>query len=283
MLKYNLQRIRAGIQKGVFAGARFVGHRPGQVIKHLSYGKESGQFLDLYLPRQGDNSAGNNVRLIFIHGGAWKSGNKDEYAYLGATMAAYGIACAVVGYRLYPEVRYPVFVEDVAHAIRWLHQNGKRFGFPEGPTYLMGHSAGAHIACLVAMDERFHQLADKALEKVAGIVGLSGVYRFFPETSELYKDIFSLAQPDYEMAKPINYVGEGKVPILMFHGDQDDIIGIVNAEQMREAAEEKGQQAHLHLQRGYGHIRPIFDFVPFMPNHKKTMTILLEFLLKESR
>lgn len=278
MMKQNMKKLRARIQKGVFAGAQFVGHRPGQRIKHLQYGTEPGQFLDLYLPKESNN----DIQLIFIHGGAWRSGNKNEYVYLGSTMAAYGIACAVVGYRLYPEVRYPVFVEDVAHAIRWLHHEGGQYGFPEGPTFLMGHSAGAHIACLVALDERFQALADMALEKVAGIIGLSGVYRFHPETSELYSDIFRQAEPDFEMAKPINYVGEGKVPILMLHGEQDDIIGIGNAKQMMEAAKQRGQQAQLHSQPGYGHIRPIFDFVPFMPNHRKTMSILMEFLMNRN-
>jgi acetyl esterase/lipase len=274
MKKRSVEKFQDVVRKGVFAGLRIAGHRPGKAVKHLHYGRELGQSLDIYLPAEGYRG----TQMVFIHGGGWRTGSKDEYAYLGAAMAAYGISCAVVGYRLYPDVRYPVFVEDVAHAVSWLRRDGLRYGFADAPLYLMGHSAGAHIACLVALDEQLRTLAKLESDSVAGIIGLSGVYRFRPETSPIYSDIFSTAKPDFESVKPINYVGKNKVPLLMLHGDQDDTIGIRNAQQMLDAAVAVGQNATLHSQSGYGHIRPIFDFLPFMPNHQKTMSVLLSFM-----
>ncbi|HAG92566.1 MAG: hypothetical protein CMK83_23160 [Pseudomonadales bacterium] len=262
------------LRKSLFAGLRLVGHRPGKVIRNLHYGREPGQALDIYLPREGYRG----TQMIFLHGGGWHSGSKEEYGYLGAAMAAYGVACAVVGYRLYPQVRYPLFIEDVAHGISWLRRDGLRYGFADAPFFLMGHSAGAHIACMVAMDETYRELAHLHAGSIAGIIGLSGVYRFRPETSPVYSDIFSAAQADYEVVKPINYVGEDKVPILMLHGDQDAVIGIGNARQMLQAARAAGQRAQLHAQQGYGHVRPVFDFLPFMPNHQRTMAALLSFM-----
>ncbi len=274
MIKKRLEQVQAGVRKGVFAGLKLAGHKPGKAIKNLHYGREAGQVLDIFLPKEGFRG----TQVVFLHGGGWRSGSKDEYAYLGAAMAAYGITCAVVGYRLYPEVRYPLFVEDVAHAVSWLRRDGLRYGFADAPIYLMGHSAGAHIACLMALDERYRALAMLDETSVAGVIGLSGVYRFRPETSPVYSDIFSSAEPGFESVKPINYVGDKKVPILMLHGDKDGVIGIKNAQQMLQAAASVGQKAVLHPLPGYGHVRPIFDFLPFMPNHQRTMSVLLSFM-----
>src|SRR5690606_36998851 len=204
-------------RKGFFNGMKLVGHRPGRVIRDLHYGREPDQKLDIYLPADQHRGA----HLVFFHGGSWSSGHKDEYAFLGSALAAFGISCAVVGYRLYPQVRYPVFVEDAAHAVAWLQREGSRYGFASDPLYLMGHSAGAHIACLLAMDERYREMARLEMDQVSGVIGLSGVYRFRPETSPLYSEIFSVAGPDFEAVKPINYVGAQKVPLLLLHGSAD--------------------------------------------------------------
>ena len=279
MIKSSLDKLQSKLRKPVMTSLAWAGHRPGKVIKDLQYGREPGQALDIYLPSDGHR--GN--QLVFIHGGSWNSGSKEEYAYLGSAMAAFGVACAVVGYRLFPQVRYPGFVEDIAHATAWLRRDGLRYGFTDGPVFLMGHSAGAHIASLVALDPRYREAANLGPDAVAGVIGLAGVYRFRPETSPLYEDIFAIAEPGYESVKPINYVGESQVPILMLHGEEDDVIGIKNARQMEQAASNAGHRVKLHPQPGYGHIKPIFDFLPFMPNHQKTMALLLSFMSEVSK
>ena len=175
-----------------------------------------------------------------------------------------------------------MFVEDAAHAVAWLQREGARYGFSGGPLYLMGHSAGAHIACLLAMDERYRTLAHLDISQVRGVIGLSGAYRFRPETSPVYSQIFATAAPDYEEVKPINYVGPQHVPLLLLHGSDDDTVGVKVAQRMYEAAIGAGQKANLHIQPGYGHVRPLFDFLPFMPNHQKTMAVLLAFMAEET-
>lgn len=266
-------------RKGFFNGMKLVGHRPGRVISDLHYGREPDQKLDIYLPADQHRGA----HLVFFHGGSWSSGHKDEYAFLGSALAAFGISCAVVGYRLYPRVRYPVFVEDAAHAVAWLQREGSRYGFASGPLYLMGHSAGAHIAALVAMDERYRDMARLEMSQVMGVIGLSGAYRFRPENDPVHADIFSPAAHDFEIVKPINYVGADKVPLLLLHGSKDAVVGLKIAERMYAAAMQAGQKVDLHIQHGYGHVRPLFDFLPFMPNHQKTMALLLSFMAGESR
>lgn len=274
MANPHILTIKTVLRKGLFNGLKLVGHRPGRVIRDLHYGREPEQKLDIYLPA--DQTRG--IHLVFFHGGSWSSGHKDEYAFLGSALAAFGIGCAVVGYRLYPKVRYPVFVEDGAHAVAWLQREGARYGFASGPLYLMGHSAGAHIACLLALDERYRDMAQLDMERIQGVIGLAGVYRFRPENDPVHADIFALAGPDFETVKPINYVGEKKVPLLLLHGSHDTLVGPKIAQRMFEAASGVGQKVQLHIQQGYGHVRPLFDFLPFMPNHQKTMALLLAFM-----
>src|SRR3990167_2214244 len=274
MINTSLEKLQSALRKGMFNGMKTIGHRPGRVIRDLHYGREPEQMLDIYLPTGDDRGA----QLVFFHGGSWRSGHKDEYAFLGSALAAFGIRCAVVGYRLFPQVRYPAFVEDAAHAVAWLQREGSRYGFSAGPLFLMGHSAGAHIACLLALDERYRTLAHLDAASIRGVIGLSGVYRFRPENSELHSAIFASAGPDFETVKPINYVGPNQVQLLMLHGSKDTMVGYKTAQRMYEAAVAAGQKASLHAQKGYGHVRPLFDFLPFMPNHQKTMALLLAFM-----
>jgi len=274
MINSSIDKLQMALRKGLFDGLEAVGHRPGRIIRDLHYGREPEQQLDLYLPADRHRGA----HLVFFHGGTWSSGHKDEYAFLGSALAAFGISCAVVGYRLFPKVRYPVFVEDAAHAVAWLQREGGRYGFGNAPLYLMGHSAGAHIACLLALDERYRQMAELEVASIRGVIGLSGVYRFRPENSPLHADIFAAAAADFETVKPINYVGPHKVPLLLLHGSDDTTVGFKTAQRMYEAALHAGQKVSLHAQPGYGHVRPLFDFLPFMPNHQKTMALLLAFM-----
>ncbi|MDY6920416.1 MAG: alpha/beta hydrolase [Pseudomonadota bacterium] len=276
MIKTGFEQVRSGLRRGLFQGLERAGHRPGKTIPGLNYGDAAEQALDLYLPADGPCRA----RVMFIHGGAWHSGHRSEYAFLGAALAAHRVACAVVGYRLYPQVRYPAFVHDVAQAVVWLQREGHWFGLPPGPLYLMGHSAGAHIACLVALNPQFRPPEPVPDQTLAGVIGIAGVYRFRPETSPLYSQIFAPAAPDFTAVKPIHFVGRYPLPLLLLHGDKDRVIAARNARQMVAAADAAGQEAELQVLKGYGHIRPLFDFLPFIPNHQRTMATLLSFMTR---
>lgn len=268
------ETLQTVLRKSLFSGMKWAGHRPGRVIRNLHYGRESRQQLDIYL------AAGQfrGPHLVFFHGGGWTSGHKNEYAFIGNALSAFGVNCAVVGYRLYPRVRYPAFVEDAALAVGWLQREGARYGFGNGPLYLMGHSAGGHIACLLALDERYRQLTQLDMERIGGVIGLAGAYRFRPENDPVHSQIFAAAGPDFASAKPVHHVARDKAPLLLLHGSNDATVPLRTAQRMFDAASAVGQPVQLHVQSGYGHVRPLFDFLPFMPNHQKTMALLLSFM-----
>ena len=158
-----------------------------QCITNIPYGELPRQTLDIYLPSQLIPES----TVVFIHGGGWRSGNKENYAFIGQQLARLGMNCVVINYRLFPETQYPGFVYDAAQALRWLEQSGIHYGIDsELPVFLMGHSAGAHISMLAVLDQNIVQNVDFSAKRIKGIIGLAGVYSFRPENSPLYQKIF---------------------------------------------------------------------------------------------
>src|ERR1700753_2725826 len=126
------------------------------VVRDLAYGSDPRQKLDLYVP---DKLAGPAPVLLFFYGGSWTGGSKARYFAFGQAFASKGIVTAVADYRLYPQVRYPAFVQDGAHAFDWLHTHAAGYGGDASRIFLAGHSAGAYIAVMLAADRSYLKTA----------------------------------------------------------------------------------------------------------------------------
>src|SRR5262249_49508789 len=124
-----------------------------RAARGVAYGENVRQRLDIYQPRQPYESP--TPVVVFFHGGSWNSGSPGWYCFLGPALAARGYVVVVPSYRLYPEVRFPDFVEDAARAVAWTRQKIDAFGGDRSRIFVMGHSAGAHIAALLALDEHY--------------------------------------------------------------------------------------------------------------------------------
>ena len=249
-------------------------------VKDIPYGELQRQSLDIYRPRQ--QLA--RYTVVFIHGGSWRFGNKDQYAYVGQALAKRGINCVVLNYRLFPAAVYPQFVNDVAQALVWLQASGRYYGINNVPLFLMGHSAGAHLAMLAAMDERIAIKTGFDRAQVKGIFSLAGVYSFRPENSALYQRIFPLeaSGENYLNTKPINFVKEVGVPIYMLHGRQDKTVACRSAERMYKNALLAKHPIYLEIRENYGHVEPLFEFVSLAPNHSQLMGTLEQFMQDHS-
>ena len=265
-------------QQVLFWGLGQTTYRFDSVQKqHFSYGGHQRQQLDLYLPRR----VKPKMSVVFVHGGVWKSGHKDEYAFVGQALAAHGIATAVVGYRLFPEVRFPDFVNDIAQALGWLQTNGQSHGFDvDSGVVMIGHSAGAHLASLVTLNQQYAETFGFSPALVKGVVGLAGIYSLRPEKDTLMGDIFQPAeqQNDYFDVNPINYLTKGGVPLYLIHGQKDQTVACRNAERMFKDALLAGHPVDIHVENRYGHVRPIMDFIPLMPSHRRFMKKITGFI-----
>jgi hypothetical protein len=128
---------------------------PVQVTKDLVYmdGKpeaENKHKLDLYLPKDKKSAP----VFIFFHGGAWKTGDRSQYPALGYRFAKQGILTVVPSYRLAPKNPYPAQIEDAAAAFAWVANHIQEYGGDTNRIYVGGHSAGGHMAALLALDDR---------------------------------------------------------------------------------------------------------------------------------
>ena len=150
----------------------------------ISYGSDLRQKLDVYMPGQelADNtpSASGTPMVVFFYGGSWTSGDKADYRFVGEALASQGIAAVVADYRLSPDVRYPVFVQDSAMATRWAFDNAQKYGADPTRIFVMGHSAGAYNAAMLALDKRWLGAVGLSPAKLAGWIGLAGPYDFLP-------------------------------------------------------------------------------------------------------
>ncbi|MEL6126399.1 MAG: alpha/beta hydrolase, partial [Pseudomonadota bacterium] len=134
---------------------------PGDISQDLVFDTETGLALDIYTPKDAEGAPVS----VFFYGGSWQIGERGNYAFVAMTLAREGFVVALPDYRKFPDVRFPAFVEDGARAIAWLRENVATFGGDPERMYLSGHSAGAHIAMLLAMDESY-----LAAEGAAGAV-----------------------------------------------------------------------------------------------------------------
>lgn len=144
---------------------------------NIAYGPEARQRLDVYQPQGGVRNA---PVVVFFYGGSWSKGERADYRFVGEALASQGIVAVVADYRLSPAVRYPVFVQDSARAVRWARDHAAEYGADPARLFVMGHSAGAYNAAMVALDARWLQAEGMKPSQLAGWIGLAGPYDFLP-------------------------------------------------------------------------------------------------------
>jgi acetyl esterase/lipase len=183
--------------------------------------------LDVYAPRDAHNAP----VVVFFYGGSWQMGDKDLYAFVGHALAARGVIAVIPDYRVYPEVKFPDFLKDGAAAVRWARDNAGRFGGDPARLFVMGHSAGGHIAAMLALDRQYlvGQGLDPATD-IAGLIGVSGPYDFLPLQSENLIALFGgNNRPE---SQPINFVTPKAPPALLITGDEDNVVLPRNASRL---------------------------------------------------
>ena len=155
-----------------------------RTIANLPYGDQPRQNLDLYMPSKplADKAlvTGGAPMVVFFYGGSWSNGNRADYRFVGEALAAQGIVTLVADYRLSPAFRYPVFLQDSALATRWAFDNAQKYGADPARVFVMGHSAGAYNAAMLALDKRWLGGVGLSPARLAGWIGLAGPYDFLP-------------------------------------------------------------------------------------------------------
>jgi acetyl esterase/lipase len=220
-----------------------------KVAADIAYGSDPRQKLDIYAPV----GARNAPVVVFFYGGSWNSGQRQDYAFAARALAARGFVTVVPDYRLVPQVKYPAFVEDGAAAVAWTAQNIGRYGGNPAAIGASGHSAGAYIAMMLAMDPRWLAKAG-APGVIKAVVGLAGPYDFAPFTPGGAADIAFGSVPDVRETQPITYARAGAPPVLLLTGADDTTVLPRNAERLAAALNALGSSATVKVYPGIGHI-----------------------------
>jgi len=222
-------------------------------IAGLRYAEGPRGTLDLYLPPGG--TAGEAPLLVFFYGGGWRSGAKEDYRFLGTAFAARGWVVAIPDYRLAPEVRWPAFAEDGAAAVAALPGLLAAEGLaPARAVVLAGHSAGAHTAAMLALDQRWlgaHGLSP--CRDVAALLGLAGPYAIFPSTARTVVAAFGPA-PQPEGVSPLAHVSAAAPPAVLLTGAADSVVSPRNSRALAEALARAGRPVDLREFEGVGHV-----------------------------
>lgn len=216
----------------------------------IPYGANPRQKLDFYRP---ETPRPDGKAVMFFYGGSWDSGAKSDYLFVAQALAARGIAAIVADYRLYPEVRFPAFIEDGALAVRWA---ADKVGTDK--LFLMGHSAGAQIALMLAVNSPYLAAAGVDRMKLRGVIGLSGPYAILPLTSRKLQDIFG--GPSRPETQPITFAKAPLPPALFVHGTGDTIVKAANSERLAAAWRTAGAPVELKLYPDVDHVDVVGAF-----------------------
>jgi acetyl esterase/lipase len=189
-------------------------------VSGVAYGSDPRNKLDVYTPKSASAQA---PVVVFFYGGSWNSGSRSDYDFVGEALASRGIVVVIADYRLYPQVRYPAFLQDSASAVAWAYRHAGEYGGDQQKLYVMGHSSGAYNAAMLALDPRL--LASQGLSPTIfrGWIGLAGPYDFLPIENPEVKPVFFFpdSPPD---SQPINHVSQASPPALLMASADDSLV-----------------------------------------------------------
>jgi acetyl esterase/lipase len=217
-----------------------------RVAEGTPFGSAPRQRLDVYRPRRG--GPGLPV-IVFLYGGNWQSGTRAGYGFAGRALATRGFVVAVPDYRLVPEFRYPAFLEDNAAAVRWVRLNAQRFGGDGERIVLVGHSAGAYNAAMLALDPRW---LGEDRSAIRGFVGIAGPYDFLPLDNAIARAAFGDGAD--ASTQPITFASADDPPTLLLHGANDGTVFPRNSERLADRLRNAGAEAEYKLYPGIGHV-----------------------------
>jgi len=217
----------------------------------IAYARGARGRLDVYRP-QSTRTAGALPVIVFFYGGSWTSGRRIDYRFAATALSELGFVVVVPDYRLYPEVRFPAFVDDGAAAVAWTQQHVRDYGGDPGRIVLAGHSAGAYIAALLAVDDAYLRRAGADPAAITGLITLSGPMHLRPNTATL-NTIFGApyGAPDWQVTARVSR----PVPqALLLHGRDDQLVGVDNSELFAERLRQQGSAVTLKVYDHCDHV-----------------------------
>ena len=249
----------------------------------ISYatGGNSRQQLDVYRPTDPALAASPSPVVVFFYGGAWQEGSRGDYLFVAEALTQRGYVVVVPDYRVYPEVKYPDFLHDGAAAVAWAANHADAYGGDRSRIFLMGHSAGAHIAAMLALDANYLDAQKVPRTAVKGLIGLAGAYDFLPLTEPNVIALFA-SEPNLALTQPIHYVSASRAsappPALLLHGIDDKRVYPKNSINLARELRAAGGKVELDLLPGLNHTDIIAKFTRLLRGDGKLVERVDQFI-----
>jgi acetyl esterase/lipase len=196
-----------------------------QRTESLAYGPDARQQVDVYQPKP---AVANPPMVVFFYGGSWSSGDRADYRFVGEALASHGIVAVIADYRLSPQVHYPAFVQDSALAMRWAFDHAADYGVNPSRIFVMGHSAGAYNAAMLALDKRWLEAVGLSPSRLAGWIGLAGPYDFLPIGDRKTQVAFSWPDTPKD-SQPLFHASRASPPALLLAPVNDTVVDPVRS------------------------------------------------------
>lgn len=249
-----------------------------QLTPGEAYGGDPRQRLDVYLPSNAHTPA---PVVVFFYGGGWDTGARSQYRFVGEALAEKGIVTVIADYRLSPAYKYPVFVQDSAAAVAWTKSHIAAFGGDPQQIFVMGHSAGAYNAAMVALDPRWLKEVGLTPAAIKGWIGLAGPYDFLPIVDEDVKIAFDFpgTPPD---SQPIAHATKLSPPALLMAGSADDVVDHQRSTvHLARLLQEQGVTVELEIVQGVGHAMMVGAFAKLLRGRAPVLDRVSSFVKRE--
>lgn len=265
----------SGGAKSLNAGDRLLGNSDGSTLQVQGepYGSGPRNKLNIWVPT-GTAKTDRLPVLVWLYGGGWYSGARDDYGFAGRAFAKQGFIVVIPDYRIVPDGHWPDFLQDSAAAVAWTQRHIGNYGGDAGRIALSGHSAGAYNAVMLALDPQWLKAAGSDASVIRGVAALAGPYDFYPFEKGGRADVAMGDIRPIEQTQPIRFVRPDAPPLWLGHGTADTVVRVRNSQRLAAAMKKVGGMAQLRTYDGLSHNDLVMAFTG--PLQFKGPTILPE-------
>jgi acetyl esterase/lipase len=232
-----------------------------RIERDIAFGSDPRQRYDLYVP---EGANGSSPAVVFFYGGAWAGGRKKDYLFVGEALASRGYVVAIPDYRVFPQIRFPDFLADNAAAVAAVQKHLAARNLAVGKLALVGHSAGAYNAAMLALDPQW--LAKAGVDRcfdISAVVGLAGPYDFLPLKGRNLQEIFGAAEP-LAKTQPVALAQTPAPPMLLLAGRNDGTVLPRNTLALAAAVEAAGGRAQTRIYDNVAHADIVASFAKLL-------------------
>lgn len=251
----------------------------GKVASGVRYGEDPRQTMDVYAPAGAAIGGMSPRTVVFFYGGGWDSGSKAVYGWAAHALAARGFVVFLPDYRVAPQVHFPAFIEDAAAATARAGDLAAQYGGDAGRLGVLGHSAGAHLAMMIALDRRYMAAVDRP-DLIKAAAGLAGPYDFLPFDVPASKAAFGRA-PDPTLTQPVAFVRADAPPLWLGHGTADSVVHAEDTTILNGRMRAVGGRSEVKLYPGLDHAGLIATFSPLFRKKAPVLDDVATFFCRE--